>query len=106
VVARENDKVTRVLRVLREAMQFRIDDPDKAIEHTAKLLGTDAARVRADAANSKALPVAELDARTADGTVDKWLTGMNDYFVSAKKLPSAVEPRTYYIGDQFTAAGK
>jgi NitT/TauT family transport system substrate-binding protein len=106
VVAKENDKVTRVLKVLREAMQFRSANPDQAITHTAKLLGTDTARVRADAANSTALPVAELDARTADGTVAKWLTGMNDYFVKAGKLPSAVDPGTYYIGDQFTAAGR
>jgi NitT/TauT family transport system substrate-binding protein len=106
VVDKQGDKVTRVLKVLREAMQFRSDNPDKAIEHTAKLLGTDAATVRADAANSRALSVSELDALTADGTVNKWLTGMNDYFVSAKKLPSAVEPSTYYTGDQFTAAGK
>ena len=60
--------------------------------------------VKADAGNVKVLSVDELDAKTKDGTVDKWLNGMADYFVEAGKLKSKVDPKTYYTGELFTTA--
>jgi NitT/TauT family transport system substrate-binding protein len=106
VVANEPEKVDRVLAALREAMQYRTDHPDATIEATASMLGIEAAQVAADAGNVQVLPVAELDQLTADGTIEAWLAGMNDYFVGAGKLPAPVEPSQYYTGDLFTAAGK
>jgi NitT/TauT family transport system substrate-binding protein len=106
VVGKDADKVTKVLKVLREAITFRNEHPDDAIAYTAKLLGVPVDQVKADAGNSKTLTLAELDSHTADGTIKTWLTGMNEYFVGAGKLPSAVDPATYYTGDLFTAAGK
>ena len=49
---------------------------------------------------------AELDELTEDGTVELWLTGMNEYFVNAGQLDAAVDPGTYYTGDLFVKAGK
>ncbi|GAA2375063.1 lipoprotein [Catellatospora methionotrophica] len=106
VVDGDKDKVTKVLAVLREAIAFRSEHPDQAVEYTAKLLKVSVDQVRADAANSQTIPVADLDRFTADGTIAKWLSGMNDYFVAAGKLPATVDPATYYTGDLFTAAGK
>jgi NitT/TauT family transport system substrate-binding protein len=106
VVANEPEKVDRVLAALREAMQYRTDHPDATIEATAAMLGIEAAQVAADAGNVQVLSVAELDQLTADGTIESWLAGMNDYFVGAGKLPAPVEPSQYYTGDLFTAAGK
>ena len=106
VVANEPDKVARVLAALREAMQYRTDHLDATIEATASMLGIEAAQVEADAGNVQILPVAELDQLTANGTVETWLAGMNDYFVGAGKLDTPLEPSQYYTGDLFTAAGK
>ncbi|WP_196278939.1 aliphatic sulfonate ABC transporter substrate-binding protein [Catellatospora vulcania] len=106
VVAKDKDKVSKVLAVFREAITFRAEHPDEAAEYTAKLLNVKVEQVKADAANSSAIPLADLDKFTQDGTIVKWLTGMNDYFVSAGKLTGAVDPATYYTGDLFTAAGK
>ncbi len=106
VVANEPDKVARVLAALREAMQYRTDHLDATIEATASMLGIEAAQVEADAGNVQILPVAELDQLTANGTVETWLAGMNDYFVGAGKLDTPMEPSQYYTGDLFTAAGK
>lgn len=106
VVANEPEKVDRVLAVLREAMQYRTDHPDATIEATASMLGIEPAQVAADARNVQVLSVAELDKLTADGTIEAWLAGMNEYFVGAGKLPAPVEPSQYYTGDLFTAAGK
>jgi len=106
VVGNEPEKVDRVLAALREAMQYRTAQPAVTYEATAAMLGIDAAKVEADAGNVQVLPVDELDRLTADGTVQKWLAGMNDYFVGAGKLDAPVDPAQYYTGDLFTSAGK
>ncbi|MFF8478931.1 aliphatic sulfonate ABC transporter substrate-binding protein [Streptomyces sp. NPDC015414] len=106
VVADQPEKVKKVLAVLRDAIEFRSEHTDEAIALTASKLGIPADQMKADAANNKLLGVDELDKLTKDGTVDKWLKGMNDYFVGAGKLKRPVDPKTYYTGDLFTGAGK
>lgn len=105
-VAKNKDTVVKVLAVLRAAMQFRAEHPDEAVAYTAKMLGINADQVKADAANSALISLADLDTYSSDGTINKWFTGMNDYFVQAGKLTAPVDPGTYYTGDLFTAAGK
>jgi NitT/TauT family transport system substrate-binding protein len=104
VVAKKADEVTKVVQVLREAMDWRAANGDKAIELTAKMLHQPVDTVKADAANSQMLDSVTLDKDTKDGTIDKWLTAMGDYFVGAGKLPSNVAPKNYYLGDTFTQA--
>lgn len=100
------ETTTKVLQVLRDAMDFRAANLDETIELTASMLKIDASKVAADAKNVKVMSSTELDALSEDGTVARWLTGMNDYFVSAGKLPAPVDPTTYYTGDLFVEAGK
>lgn len=106
VVKNDPEKVKRVLKVLRAAIDFRAKNVDKTIELTAEFSALDPAQVKADAGNVEILSLAELDKLTKDGTVNDWLTGMNEYFVSAKKLPKPVDPKDYYTGDLFLEAGK
>ncbi|MFF3194220.1 aliphatic sulfonate ABC transporter substrate-binding protein [Streptomyces misionensis] len=106
LVKEQPDKVKKVLAVLREAIDFRAEHTDEAIQLTAAKLKIPVDQVKADAANNKLLSVDELDALTKDGTVDKWLKGMNDYFVQAGKLKQPLDPKSYYTGDLFMEAGK
>ncbi|MDT0609182.1 aliphatic sulfonate ABC transporter substrate-binding protein [Streptomyces lancefieldiae] len=106
LVADRPEKVKKVLAVLREAIAFRSAHTDEAVELTADKLRVPVDQVEADAANNKLLGVDELDALTRDGTVAKWLTGMNDYFVKTGKLKKPVDPKSYYTGDLFMGAGK
>ncbi|MEU7740758.1 aliphatic sulfonate ABC transporter substrate-binding protein [Nonomuraea sp. NPDC049158] len=106
VVAKDQGKTQKVIAVLRDAIQYRSEHLDETIASTAKMLNQPAEQVKADAANSKVLSLSELDGYTKDGTIDKWLTGMNDYFVGAGKLTGAVAPKTYYTADLFTGAAK
>ncbi|MFC8366797.1 aliphatic sulfonate ABC transporter substrate-binding protein [Streptomyces sp. NPDC057239] len=106
LVADNPEKVKKVLAVLREAIAFRSEHTDEAIALTAEKLKIPADQVKADAANNKVLGVEELDKLTRDGTIDKWLKGMNDYFVEAGKLEQPVDPEKYYTGDLFIGAGK
>lgn len=106
VVSGEKEKTEKTIAALREAMEYRSVHMDESIELTADMLGIPVEQVKADAGNVKVLSVDELDKMTNDGTVDKWLTGMADYFVEAGKLEAPADPKTYYTGDLFTAAAK
>ncbi|NRQ34746.1 aliphatic sulfonate ABC transporter substrate-binding protein [Nonomuraea sp. NN258] len=106
VVAKQQDKTKKVIAVLRDAIQYRSEHLDETVAATAEMLNLPADQVKADAANSKILSLAELDGFTKDGTVDKWLTGMNTYFTQAGKLTGAVDPKTYYTADLFSGAAK
>lgn len=106
VVADEPEKVDRVLKALRDAIAFRADNVDEAIQLTADFNALDPAQVEADAGNVQILSLDELDTLTEDGTVDTWLSGMVDYFVQAGKLDAPVEPSTFYTGDLFLQAGE
>ena len=86
VVADEAEKVDRVLKALRDAIAFRAENTDEAIQLTAQFSALDPAQVEADAGNVKILSLEELDQLTEDGTIDTWLGGMDDYFVGAGKL--------------------
>jgi NitT/TauT family transport system substrate-binding protein len=106
VVAKQQEKTKKVLAVLREAMDFRSANPDEAVKLTATMLSVPEDQVKADAANVKILSVKDLDAMTKDGTIDKWLSGMDNYFVQAGKLKQPGDPKKYYTGELFMAAAQ
>ncbi|QUH02237.1 aliphatic sulfonate ABC transporter substrate-binding protein [Saccharopolyspora erythraea] len=106
VVAGQADKARKVIAVLRDAMAYRSANPDQTIRLTAKLLKVDEAQVRADAANVKVLGVEDLDRMTGDGTIERWMSGMDGYFTGTGQLKQSVGPANYYTGDLFTSAGR
>jgi NitT/TauT family transport system substrate-binding protein len=106
VVSDEKEKTEKTIAVLREAMEYRSAHMEESIALSAEMLNVPVEQVKADAANVKVLSVDEVDQMTDDGTIDKWLTAMTDYFVDAGQLESPVDPKTYYLGDVFTGAAK
>lgn len=106
LVENDPETVEKVLAVLREAMAYRADNMPETIKLTAAMLQLEPAQVEADAANVELLTAEQLDEYTEDGTVDEWLTSMNDFFISAERIPSEVDPATYYTGDLFVQAGQ
>lgn len=106
VATGQADKTKKVIAVLRDAMRYRSANVDQTIKLTAKLLKVDEAQVRADAANVKIVSVDDLDRMTEDGTIERWLSGMDTYFAGTGQLKQSVGPKTYYTGDLFTSAGR
>jgi NitT/TauT family transport system substrate-binding protein len=104
VVTGKKDLLTKVIQVLREAMDYRAANSDAVIALVAKMINQPVDAVKADAANSQMLDSKQADAYTTDGTFDKWLTGIGEFFVGAGKLQSNADPKTYYLGDTFTGA--
>lgn len=104
----ENEETTlKVLRVLRAAMDFRVENLDKTIELTAAMIDSDAEAVATDANNAQYFSATELDGLIAEGTVETWLQSMNDYFDENGKVEGdPVAPADYYTFDLFTKAGE
>lgn len=100
-----SDELTsKVIAVLQKANDWRAAHPEEAITESAALLRIDKAVVAADAANVQTMTTADLVAKTEDGTVQKWLTGLSDFFVATGQLKSSPDPATYYTGDLYTRA--
>ncbi|MEU8873945.1 aliphatic sulfonate ABC transporter substrate-binding protein [Streptomyces javensis] len=94
----------QVVKVLQEANDWRAAHVKESIALAAKLLKADEAKVAADAKHVKTMTTAELVARTKDGTVEKWLDGMSQFFVRTGQLPKAPDPSSFYAGDLYTKA--
>jgi NitT/TauT family transport system substrate-binding protein len=96
----------KVLKVLREAYDYRAAHPDEAIADTAKMLKQPEDVIKADASHSQVLTSADLDKDTQDGTVDDWLDALQGFFVDHGKLEKAADPSSFYDGDAFVKAGQ
>lgn len=106
LVDEDPEMVQRVLAVLREAITYRAENMESAIELTAEYNDLAVEDVEGDAANVEILSLEDIDSMTEDGTVNDWLTVMGDYFVDAGKLESPVDPSEYYTGELFLEAGE
>lgn len=102
----DDETTAEVVKVLREAMDYRAENTEEAIAATAEMLGQDEEAVARDAGHNQLMTAAELDAATEDGTAAGWFSGLEDFFVTAGKLDEAVDPSEFYRGDDFVAAGK
>lgn len=102
----DDELTTKVISVLQKANDWRAENPEETIAASAAMLKIDEETVRADAANVETMPTADLVAKTEDGTVDGWLNGLSDFFVSTGQLESTPDPATYYTGDLYTGAYK
>ncbi len=106
--AEKNKETTiKVLKVLRDAMDYRVDNLDATVELVAKMNAAEVDAIKADASNGKYYKAAELDKLTEDGTIDTWLTAMNKFFETNGKIEGTpVAPKDFYVGDLFVEAGK
>ena len=104
----ENEETTiAVLKVLRTAMDYRVDNLDATIELVATMIGSDAEAVAGDASNGEYYKAADLDGLVTDGTIETWLTAMNGYFEDNGKIEGeTVAPADYFTFDLFTKAGE
>ncbi|MGI4945316.1 MAG: aliphatic sulfonate ABC transporter substrate-binding protein [Janthinobacterium lividum] len=102
---RENPQlVTRFVRVLKRAMDYRVANFDRSVELSATFLGVPRDAVMTIAKTVKLLTSQELVHLTEDGTVDGWLSNFNELFHAFGKLPTPLPPSQYYEGKLFSAA--
>lgn len=98
------DLVKRVTSAIKEAQDFRAANQEKSIEITAKLLGIPADQLKTEAGYGRFMTSAELVKLTRDGTVNGWFKTMNELFKTFGKFDTSLDPKDYYLGDQYIAA--
>ena len=96
--------VTRFVRVLKKAMDYRAANFDRSVELSATFLGVPRDAVMTIAKTVKLLTSQELVQLTENGTVDGWFKNFNTMFQSFGKLPHPLPPSQYYEGKLFAAA--
>lgn len=95
--------VDPMIRVLKEANDFRHKDLAKALDYTAEMLKAPRGNLEVEAGLAQYYTSAELAQFSADGTVDGWLKGMNELFKTFGRVPEMVDPKTYYLGARYAA---
>jgi sulfonate transport system substrate-binding protein len=106
LVQKDPDLVKRVLAVLQEANDYRAQHTDQAVQATSAFIQAPADQLKEEASHIKTFTSADLAAKSQDGTVENWLSGLEKQFVAFKKLPSPVDPKTFYAGELYAQASQ
>jgi NitT/TauT family transport system substrate-binding protein len=93
-----------VLRVIKEANDWRALNVAQAVDLTAALMNAPRANLEAESKFAQYYSSAELAKLTEDGTVNSWLNGMNEMFKSFGRVPEMVDAQKYYMGARYVAA--
>lgn len=105
-VSANPELLQKVLRVIQDANDYRVDHIDEAVEITAAFLKGPTDQLKVEADNVQFLKTTELASKTSDGTAATWLAGLNDMFVGFGKFTGEVDPKTYYTAEAYLAAAK
>ena len=92
-----------VLRVIKEANDWRANNVSQAVDLTAALMNAPRANLEAESKFAQYYSSAELAKLTEDGTVNNWLNGMNEMFKSFGRVPEMVDAQKYYMGARYVA---
>ncbi|TGQ80051.1 aliphatic sulfonates ABC transporter substrate-binding protein, partial [Mesorhizobium sp. M2D.F.Ca.ET.206.01.1.1] len=60
--------------------------------------------LKTEAGYGRFMTSAELTKLTKDGSVNGWFATMNDLFKTFGKLETSLDPKDYYLGDQYISA--
>jgi NitT/TauT family transport system substrate-binding protein len=93
--------VEAMIRVIKEANDFRVKNLKQAVELTSGLLSAPLPALESEAAVTKHFTTDELVKLTRDGTVNRWLTGMNELFKSLGRVTEAVSPDKYFLAAKY-----
>lgn len=99
------DTTSKMIKVIREANDYRESRPDLTIETAADYLKVESSNLTAESATIKLFKSADLDMKTSDGTIEAWLSSVNKLFLSFGKLAEDVDPASYYLGELYQDAG-
>jgi NitT/TauT family transport system substrate-binding protein len=93
-----------VVRVIKEASDWRANNVSQAVDLTAALMNAPRANLETESKFAEYYSSAELAKLTEDGTVNSWLNGMNEMFKSFGRVPEMVDAQKYYMGARYVAA--
>ncbi|WP_293859283.1 aliphatic sulfonate ABC transporter substrate-binding protein [uncultured Alsobacter sp.] len=101
VIDQDPDLVKRFIAVLKDANDYRAADFKRAVGITSKFINIPVEVLTTEAETGKFLTSAELAAASKDGTVNGWLKGMTDQFVSFGRLEKPLDAKDYYLANLY-----
>lgn len=104
IVSSNPELVTKFLRVMKKALDYRQANLDRSIEITTAFLNAPADITANVARSRKLLTSAELDAFTKDGTINKWLSDFNKLFKAFGTVKDPLAPESFYTAELFLKA--
>ena len=96
--------VDAMIRVIKEASDWRQKNLPQAIDLTAAMINAPRANLETEAGYAQYYSSQELSKFSEDGTVNSWLSGMNELFKGFGRVPEMVDPQKYYLGNRYAAA--
>jgi len=95
--------VDAMIRVIKDANDWRRANLAQAVDATAALIGAPRAALETESSFAQYYTSAELAKFSGDGTVASWLSGMNEMFRTFNRVPEQVDPVRYYLGARYAA---
>nr|WP_242516707.1 aliphatic sulfonate ABC transporter substrate-binding protein [Corynebacterium mendelii] len=86
LATKDPDKAARVERVLAQALDYRKENPDKTLELVADMSQQPVDKLKGEAVHINVLSSQDQVELWKDGTIEKWLTAMGDFFVEKGKV--------------------
>ncbi|MFC5445914.1 aliphatic sulfonate ABC transporter substrate-binding protein [Rhizobium halophytocola] len=104
IVEKNPKLVVSFLKVMKKAMDYRIENLDRSIELTTAFLKAPKEATEKVARSRKMLSSADLNTFNEDGTVEKWLTQFNDMFKTFGTVKDPMPAEQYYTKTLFAEA--
>lgn len=97
--AGNEELIRKVVAVIKEASDYRLNNLDESVEITSEFLGIPAETLAPESRMSRMPTSEELEQLTADGSVENWLDTLADLYVQFGRIENPVPASEFYLGD-------
>lgn len=104
-LAEKDPKLAKAfISVIKQANDYRHANPEKTVQLAAEFLEAEPEDVAAQADVAKLYTTDELVAATKDGTIDGWLSGLQELFIDVGTMDEVADPGTFYSSKAYIEA--
>lgn len=97
-MADEEETIRRVVAVIKQANDFRLNNPDEAVSITAEFLNVPEEPLRAESTMARMPTAAEFEELTRGGEVGNWFDTLADLYVDFGKIEDPLPASDFYLG--------
>lgn len=97
--ADDEETIRKVNAVIKDALDFRIDNLEQSVQITADFLGVPAEPLAAEAVQAYLPTSEEFEELTANGTVDGWLDTLAGLYVEFGRIENPLPASEFYLGE-------
>ncbi|MBX9452434.1 MAG: aliphatic sulfonate ABC transporter substrate-binding protein [Neoaquamicrobium sediminum] len=95
------DVIRKVNAVIKEATDFRRDNPEQSVKITASFLGVPEGPLMTESKLAKLPSSAELEELTRDGKVDNWFDTLAGLYTTFGKIEKPLPASEFYLGNLY-----